>query len=343
MSEKMCRICLVDIRSSSSRVDIFTEQNVHLIRQIYSITGVQLTNISDQPRHMCITCLMNLGTAIKFRQRCIISQKQLRAEDHPKNVFYETIDINHDVNDHFESDDSAALDIIEKVHEVDYEVATVHDIEEDSDSQIDYYFTTTEQTDDNNVEQSDKESEHIEVETQCKFLDKVKKSKKEAINCKPNRSTSNNPVRSFVCDECGKKLSNISNFREHKLRHAGIKRFICKLCRKSFTTQKELTRHTRGHTGERPYACRYCPSRFADLGTIRQHERRHTNTRPFECAVCGKSFFSSNSLSKHRLRHQDMPRTHHCTICDIWFQRPDHLAAHMNCRSHKIKEQVLIE
>ncbi|XP_034485931.1 zinc finger protein 317 isoform X2 [Drosophila innubila] len=115
------------------------------------------------------------------------------------------------------------------------------------------------------------------------------------------------------------------------------------LCRKSFTTQKELTRHTRGHTGERPYACRYCPSRFADLGTIRQHERRHTNTRPFECAVCGKSFFSSNSLSKHRLRHQDMPRTHHCTICDIWFQRPDHLAAHMNCRSHKIKEQVLIE
>ncbi|KAM8703767.1 hypothetical protein ACLKA7_008404 [Drosophila subpalustris] len=313
MSDKRCRICLVYLNWNSSRVDIFCEQNIHLVRQIYSLTGVQLSNI-DQPRHMCITCLMNLGIAIKFRQRCILSQKQFIIR-----VGLEPLDSNkHDVNENIEED---------------YDQAKIQNLGEDSDSQIDYYFTTTEEIEDNNVEQSDMEP---------KIVDRVKnhlKSKKEATSCKLGRNTSKY-IRQFVCDECGKKLSSISNFREHKLRHAGIKSFICKLCLKGFITHKELTRHTRRHTGERPYACSYCTSRFSDHGSFRQHERRHTNSRPFVCIVCGKRFFSSNCLSKHRLRHQLLPRTHHCTICDIWFQRPDHLTAHMKCRNHKLKEHL---
>lgn len=330
MPEKRCRICWDYTNWTLSWVDIFTKQNVHLLRQIHSITGVQLTNLNEQPRHMCNTCLIDLDTAIKFRQRCILSQKQIKVEDDPGEVFCEAIDINHSMVENLE-------DLIEEVHEEDYEHA-----EEDSDSQIEYYFTKTEEIAGNNIELFDKESEIVAFQKQSELLDHVRKPL-EYIEKTTNSRLGKSKAKSighFVCDICGNSFYNTSNFREHKLRHAGIKNFMCKFCRKRFITRREMVRHTRVHTGERPYTCKYCSSTFADLGILQQHERRHTNSRPYGCAMCDKSFFSSSCLSKHRLSHRVLPRIHHCTVCELWFHRFDHLTTHLKTSNHKRKERA---
>lgn len=80
--------------------------------------------------------------------------------------------------------------------------------------------------------------------------------------------------RDCVCEQCGRKFTDQSNFKLHMLRHTGIKNFACKECGKRFYTDHLLSLHQRiVHQGEKPYSCRYCFKSFHNSTTRVIHER----------------------------------------------------------------------
>ncbi|XP_017083858.1 zinc finger protein 599 isoform X2 [Drosophila eugracilis] len=199
-----CRIC----SGIDAPVNLFDPENRHLIRQILSITGVELSSKKEISNQMCKVCLGDLEVAIKFRQRCIISEKQ-------------------------------NLERIESPNKDCIKVPVGHDDIDDG---------------------------QIELELEESFLTPDVNGLPRTPEEVPTPTSSKSPkpignIGPFVCKECGKSINIKTNFREHMIRHAGIKNFHCGFgeCGKSFVTQKELTRHNRCHTGEKPYGCIYCP------------------------------------------------------------------------------------
>ncbi|KAH8382133.1 hypothetical protein KR009_002046 [Drosophila setifemur] len=310
MTNKNCRIC----SGQEATVNLFHPENGHLIRQIHSITGVevkainkyyniffntfiyipQLSNRMELPRFMCKVCVGDLQGAIKFRQRCIISEKQ----------------------------NLERIDSFCSIKE--FEPILHEDID---DSQVELLIT---------------KSDHDEVLSPVtEGLFETSGAEKVTANFRVPK-----PVvkagQPYVCGDCGKSINNWTNFQEHKLRHTGIKNFKCQIsdCGKSFATKKELTRHNRSHTGEKPYACSYCPRRFSDVGSRQEHHRRHRDERRYQCDVCEKSFVSSGCLSKHKMTHTSTEeRQHYCDICDKRFQRNSHLRSHLATSVHLEKAQ----
>ncbi|SPP84341.1 blast:Zinc finger protein 420 [Drosophila guanche] len=72
MRKKICRIC----SGAEATIYLFCSKNGHFIRQILSITGVGLNEKEGISSYMCDKCVFDLDCAIKFRQRCIISEKR---------------------------------------------------------------------------------------------------------------------------------------------------------------------------------------------------------------------------------------------------------------------------
>ncbi|XP_017100695.2 transcription factor Ouib [Drosophila bipectinata] len=143
--------------------------------------------------------------------------------------------------------------------------------------------------------------------------------------------------RDCVCEQCGRKFTDQSNFKLHMLRHTGIKNFACKECGKTFYTDHLLSLHQRiVHQGEKPYSCRYCPKSFHNSTTRVIHERIHTNARPYQCKHCEKSFSSASGRKRHELIHTGV-RAFSCEICDHTFQRKTHLKAHLRSKMHLLR------
>ncbi|KAH8346269.1 hypothetical protein KR067_003308 [Drosophila pandora] len=143
--------------------------------------------------------------------------------------------------------------------------------------------------------------------------------------------------RDCVCEQCGRKFTDQSNFKLHMLRHTGIKNFACKECGKRFYTDHLLSLHQRiVHQGEKPYSCRYCFKSFHNSTTRVIHERVHTNARPYRCNHCEKTFSSASGRKRHELIHTGV-RAFSCSICDHTFQRKTHLNAHMRSKMHMLR------
>ena len=79
----------------------------------------------------------------------------------------------------------------------------------------------------------------------------------------------------FVCNICGKQLTNKANLKRHLLVHTGIRAFQCTICNKSFGHAWNLERHMRLHTGEKPFGCEVCGQTFALKQQLDRHSAVH--------------------------------------------------------------------
>ncbi|KFB45414.1 AGAP003990-PA-like protein [Anopheles sinensis] len=61
----------------------------------------------------------------------------------------------------------------------------------------------------------------------------------------------------------------------HERQHRGDRPYICPQCGKGFTHVSNVKRHIRFHNGEKPYQCGKCPARFTTSTDL----RRHMNSR----------------------------------------------------------------
>lgn len=80
--------------------------------------------------------------------------------------------------------------------------------------------------------------------------------------------------KKYVCEHCGWSFRDLSNMKDHALRHSGVKKFECEECCRKFFTRPQLMLHIRvHHKGEKPFVCKYCGMAFRNSPSRCRHER----------------------------------------------------------------------
>uniref|UniRef100_UPI003AAF178A uncharacterized protein n=1 Tax=Centroberyx gerrardi TaxID=166262 RepID=UPI003AAF178A len=138
-----------------------------------------------------------------------------------------------------------------------------------------------------------------------------------------------NQEQLFPCSVCKMNFTQLVCLRQHYLKsHKKEGSFLCSQCPKGFSTLSNLIKHQKTHTGERPYQCSHCPKTFTQLTMLTRHERIHSGERPFLCPECGKGFLCSGGLSKHLHCHSE-ERPFSCPQCDKTFKADQFLKSHL--------------
>ncbi|EDW68381.1 uncharacterized protein [Drosophila virilis] len=142
--------------------------------------------------------------------------------------------------------------------------------------------------------------------------------------------------KKYVCDKCGWVFRDLSNLKDHALRHSGVKKFECQDCGSKFFTRPLLLLHIRvHHKGEKPFVCKYCGMGFRNSPSRCRHERKyHANELPFECNLCTRTFISRISLEKHKLVHITGEETYSCKTCNKSFKGAQYLRNHYLTKFH---------
>nr|XP_057940302.1 zinc finger protein with KRAB and SCAN domains 7 [Doryrhamphus excisus] len=136
-------------------------------------------------------------------------------------------------------------------------------------------------------------------------------------------------VRPYCCAECGKRFSQIHNYRAHLRTHAQAKAESphCRICLRSFFTDKALKAHLgRAHWQNEFYECDLCKRVFTCLTDCQNHVELHRNPKDFVCEKCGRHFDTPKSLKHHMMK--SCYAVFKCTDCAETFKKKDALLKH---------------
>ncbi|XP_019292444.1 paternally-expressed gene 3 protein [Panthera pardus] len=134
----------------------------------------------------------------------------------------------------------------------------------------------------------------------------------------------------YVCDECGRSFSVISEFVEHQIMHtrenlyeygesfihsvavsevqksqAGGKRFECKECGETFNKSAALAEHRKIHAREHLAECNdeEYEEPFMPSPTFSELQKIYGKDKFYECKVCKETFLHSSALIDHQKIH----------------------------------------
>ncbi|XP_032983523.1 paternally-expressed gene 3 protein isoform X2 [Rhinolophus ferrumequinum] len=133
----------------------------------------------------------------------------------------------------------------------------------------------------------------------------------------------------YVCDECGRAFSVISEFVEHQIMHtrenlyeygesfihsvavsevqkrqARGKRFECKECGETFNKSAALAEHRKIHAGDYLTECNEeYEEPFMPSPTFSELQKIYGKDKFYECKVCKETFLHSSALIDHQKTH----------------------------------------
>ncbi|CDQ95882.1 unnamed protein product, partial [Oncorhynchus mykiss] len=113
------------------------------------------------------------------------------------------------------------------------------------------------------------------------------------------------------CNVCGKEFFEKALFRRHvkKATHGKkgrVKQNLereCEHCGRKFTQLREYRRHMNNHQGVKPFECLTCGVAWADARSLKRHVRTHTGERPYVCPECQEAHIDARSLRKHMTKY----------------------------------------
>lgn len=227
-----------------------------------------------------------LCSAFLFRQRCIISDENLRKE------FFEMEEnIKSDVS-LFGIDDANDSNLSE-VEQCDVEISfedcsSTHDLSANQKLQN----LSTDINDENNT--SLKNNSEILPST---IKDNVEASENKKETQIINAKMINNRLLIHKCPECNKGFDRADKM----LRHARIhdvpeNKFLCNYCNRGYKLLQTYKTHMKSHDPNNTNKCSFCNNAFATHYELERHVRVHTGERPFSCEECGKGFAQRNGL-----------------------------------------------
>ncbi|KAH8308363.1 hypothetical protein KR059_011309 [Drosophila kikkawai] len=251
MPNKNCRIC----SGQEAPIDIFEPENIHLVRQILSITGVELSDREELSKHLCLACLGDLNVAIKFRQRCIISEKQ-----------------------NLERIEAALKDNSIQAEER----------EDIDDTEIELYISRKDE-----VTLSLEPTETFPIPGESEKVAKPKPVGRggpyvcgecgKSINCRSNfleHKLRHTGIKDFHCQfGCGKSFVTRKELLRHNRTHTGEKPFACIYCPLRFSDSSARQQHHRRHRDERNFQCEICEKSFISSGCLNKHKVVHSSER----------------------------------------------------------------
>lgn len=143
----------------------------------------------------------------------------------------------------------------------------------------------------------------------------------------------------YTCSECGQKLGNWIEFKNHKSLHEpGV--VCCPFCDKQFKHKSLYLAHIKVHKNGsqrvsgvlKSFACSDCGRVFKRRTHLRRHilgHRKATNGEYYTCSRCPQTFAFPEDLKRHMRKHEKEEQGI-CPLCSKTFATPEELPAHMN-------------
>ncbi|XP_030060010.1 zinc finger and BTB domain-containing protein 11 [Microcaecilia unicolor] len=151
-------------------------------------------------------------------------------------------------------------------------------------------------------------NKHLGVKPfQCQYCGKCYSWKKDWYSHVKSHSV----TEPYKCTVCGKEFFEKALFRRHvkKATHGKKGRAkqnlerVCEHCGRKFTQLREYRRHMNNHEGVKPFECLTCGVSWADARSLKRHVRTHTGERPYVCPVCHEAYIDARTLRKHMTKH----------------------------------------
>ncbi|XP_021514003.1 paternally-expressed gene 3 protein [Meriones unguiculatus] len=153
-----------------------------------------------------------------------------------------------------------------------------------------------------------------------------------SLNCPPFSESQSIDFAAdpYVCDECGRSFSVISEFVEHQIMHTrenlyeygesfihsvavnevhkgqgGGKRFECKECGETFSRSAALAEHRQIHAREYLAECKDQEDEETVMPspTFSELQKMYGKDKFYECKVCKETFLHSSALIEHQKTH----------------------------------------
>ncbi|XP_033165290.1 zinc finger protein 2 isoform X1 [Drosophila mauritiana] len=338
-----CHLCASCFRRLNPTI-IFS---LEILAKIKDLTGIWLEQNERQPRHICPSCLNDLNTSIKLKNRIqrVHDEATLRWE------YGLDEDLSSTVSDIEPEEDSSDLES-EESHTTSY---SEHQEGKLSDLENYPFDKKAEEFEiDLNLDNGDsRNGPHNPNDSESPLIFKYKNPLIETTSLAkenlPETVDAQSPKKgNFI--QIGSDLSLLKtgpsikvvkplalfpeggaaeNVPPAKRRARKIQSLECPKCEKVFKTPYNLKTHMVRHTGEKNFPCTFCDKRFVTKYLVRLHERvRHMGEQPFKCNFCSKTFFTSSAKSRHeRIRHiRDL--SYQCDQCTKRFNTKTCLNKH---------------
>ncbi|XP_017047224.1 zinc finger protein 670 [Drosophila ficusphila] len=337
-----CRICAERIFTPNPK-NIFEKKNHRILTAIEQITGLEVVLEELLPQHICSCCLLDLSHAVNFRQRCLKTHENL----------------------HRRTASSSSKTAVSKANGLVLEAANGPSMKREVPDYVDDTEDDKEFLDikpvivsppAKKIKQAPTVVNNQSPRVRLKRL-RVPEDEKPVAPSPPPRKPGRKPrkrrprpkvdrsIKRYVCDQCGWSFNDMSNMKDHKLRHFE-EQFSCDECGRKFYTMPLLRLHIRvHHKGEKPYVCKFCGMGFANSPSRCRHERHvHPNELSFPCGICGKRFNSDKGRNKHEEGHKsNKPDVHICLTCNKEFKEAQFLTRHYTTKYHRKRENLLVE
>ncbi|XP_022225984.2 zinc finger protein weckle [Drosophila obscura] len=162
----------------------------------------------------------------------------------------------------------------------------------------------------------------------CASCDKMFASSASAVQHAQYMHLDERP-RPVICEQCGVRVTSISNLKVHVLTHTDDAPFECDVCKKCFKSASRLKHHKETHDPHK-YICPECGMQLNSRTTLNRHRLVHTDQMQHKCDYCGREFKRAKALKNHLILHTGL-KPYSCDFCDRTF------ANGSNCRTHKKK------
>lgn len=151
-------------------------------------------------------------------------------------------------------------------------------------------------------------------------------------------ANSKDSKKPFSCLRCNRVFARVKALHKHELTHIQGIVHVCDICGKRFHDRSQFSRHLALHNGAQ-HQCQTCQKVFSSDVILRDHMKTHSNERPLTCNICGKDFKWRNALRVHLKKHYGS--TYQCYLCGRDFTTKSYLMTHVEMhtgprvRSHK--------
>ncbi|KAH8358770.1 hypothetical protein KR093_002276 [Drosophila rubida] len=315
-----CRTCGEPIFNANPR-NLFMHDNADIRQNIEVITGIKLSPDARLPSHICSCCYLDLDHSMAFRSRCLEASAFFEAE--LKHL--DPLDARSDGKTN-KKRGRPRVDEIRQKSKLNPLSPRV-------------YIKRCPDIVKNDRKKARPKPE-ADIDSKPKYDIAV------AIRENMNKSRKKKPIvtpleKKYICHVCGWTFSDLSNMKDHAVRHTGIKKFHCQECSSKFFTRPQLMLHIRvHHKGEMPFVCKYCGMGFRNSPSRCRHELKfHANQLPFACNLCPKTFVSKISLNKHKQAHETGEVIYRCETCNKTFKGPTFLKNHYLTGRHRRRLQ----
>ncbi|XP_063633400.1 zinc finger protein 726-like [Cydia splendana] len=326
---KICRVCLgTNVKKCMSLFEIYKDCLIY--DYVNTIANVKIQKDDGFPDKICLDCLLELETAIHFKEKCESSNVILQSAQLEK---LPVVSINN-----------AIAEVVikkEEPFEEPYEY-----LEED----VHFLDSADLLSDANDTKLEDdegkgfKKSRAIDLKLECHDCGNFFKSKcKLRVHWKKVHLP-----EALICSICKRMFKSFKAFNRHlksnrqscktaaEVRIEGMGKnriFHCKECNYKSKRIKDIQSHLVIHTGDRPYHCDKCPAKFTQQSSLQCHQEGSHKLYKVEitCQYCGKFVRGRSNVYRHLKTHTD--NQHQCQVCSKILQSKKSLATHMQRHS----------